>query len=133
MPHPAVEPLNLTNRLGQPVVLGVRFLPGEHRDTLFVCAPHHQASSFFGKNVEPFMNQLLDKLPIEPERLSVIELRGSETEPEFWRWRFEWVGRSPMAPRCEPVASTGSRRALSSLLEDGVEHPSVWQQSRRRA
>ncbi|ROQ19603.1 MULTISPECIES: hypothetical protein [Marinimicrobium] len=117
MPHPAVEPLSLTNRLGQPVVLGVKFMPGEHRDTLFVSAPRQQASSFFGKNAEPFLMQLMEQLPLVPDRLSIIELRGDPEHPEFWRWRAEWVGRSPMALRAEPVASNGSRSALQSLLE----------------
>ena len=106
MPHPAVDPLSLTNRLGQPVVLGVKFLPGEHRDTLFVSAPRQQASSFFGKNAEPFLMQLMEQLPLVPDRLSIIELRGDPEHPEFWRWRAEWVGRSPMALRAEPVAGT---------------------------
>ncbi len=117
MPHPAVEPLSLTNRLGQPVVLGVKFLPGEQRDTLFVSAPREQASSFFGKNAESFLVQLMKQLPLAPERLSIIELRGDPESPEFWRWRAEWVGRSPMALRAELVASSGSRSALQSLLE----------------
>ncbi len=117
MPHPAVEPLSLTNRLGQPVVLGVKFLPGEQRDTLFVSAPRQQASSFFGKNAEPFLMQLMEKLPLVPGRLNIIELRGDPDYPEFWRWRAEWVGRSPMALRAEQVASSGSRSTLQSMLE----------------
>ncbi len=121
MPHPAVEPLSLTNRLGQPVTLGVKLMPGEQRDTLFVSAPRQQASSFFGKNAEPFLMQLMERLPLTPERLSIIELRGDPQSPEFWRWRAEWVGRSPMALRAEPVASDGSRSALQSLL-DGQVH-----------
>lgn len=121
MPHPAVEPLSLTNRLGQPVVLGVKFSPGEHRDTLFVSAPRQQASSFFGKNAEPFLMQLMQQLPMVPERLNIIELRGDPDNPEFWRWRAEWVGRSPMALRSEPVDGRGSRSTLQSLLE-GAEH-----------
>lgn len=118
MPHPAVELMELTNRLGQPVTLGVKLLMGDHRDTLFVSAPRRQASSFFGKNAEPFINQLLDKLPLRPERLNIIELRGDPDDPELWRWRFEWVGRSPMVPRSEPVSSRGSRAALEALLWD---------------
>ncbi len=119
MPFAAIEQLNLTNRLGQPVVLGISFMPGAKRDTLFVCAPRQQASSLFGKNAEQFMFQLMDKLPLDAERLDLIEVRGTEQAPEFWRWRFNWVGRSPLAPRCEPVTSSGSKTALLALLNGG--------------
>lgn len=132
MPHPAVDPLTLTNRLGQPVTLGVKLLRGEHRDTLFVSAPRQQASSFFGKNAEPFLTQLLKRLPINPARLSVIELRGDQDRPEFWRWRFEWVGRSPMAPRCEQVAGDGSRSTLQSLLDEKATDSKVAREPRAR-
>lgn len=116
MSFAAIEQLNLTNRLGQPVVLGVSFVPGTKRDTLFVCAPRQQASSLFGKNAEQFIFQLMDKLPLDPERLDLIEVRGTEQTPEFWRWRFNWVGRSPLAPRSEAVTSSGSQAALLALL-----------------
>lgn len=117
--HPAVETFSMTNRLGQPVDLGVRFLPGEHRDTLFVSAPRQQASSFFGKNAESFLKQLMDCLPLKPSRLHIIELRGEPTAPEFWRWRAaEWVGTSPVALRAEPVATSGLRASLETLLAD---------------
>ncbi len=132
MPHPAVEPLSLTNRLGQPVTLGVKFLSGEKRDTLFVCAPKQQASSFFGKNAEPFLVQLMERLPLDPSRLAIIELRGAPEDPEFWRWRAEWVGRSPMALRSEPVGD-GSREGLYELLAGRVDGRSSHQARRRRA
>lgn len=116
MPFAAIEQLNLSNRLGQPVVLGISFKPGAKRDTLFVCAPRQQASSLFGKNAEQFMFQLMGKLPLDSERLDLIEVRGTEQAPEFWRWRFNWVGRSPLAPRSEPVTSSGGKAALLALL-----------------
>lgn len=121
MPHSAVKPLTLTNRLGQTVTLGVKFVPGEARDTLFVSAPREQASSFFGKNAEPFMLQLQRQLPLDPERLCVIELRGASERPSFWRWRLEWEGQNPIAARCEQVFSKRSNESLAALLdaEDG--------------
>lgn len=117
MPHPAVQPLALTNRLGQAVTLGIKFVPGEERDTLFVSAPRQQASSFFGKNAEPFMLQLQRQLPLDPARLCVIELRGTPERPSFWRWRFEWEGQNPIAARSEQVFSARSIDSLAALLE----------------
>lgn len=128
MPHPAVSSLTLTNRLGQPVTLGVKFLRGEQRDTLFVSAPRQQASSFFGKNAEPFLVQLMERLPLDPTRLAIIELRGDPEAPEFWRWRAEWVGRSPMALRAEPVSSR-SGDVLHELLTGWPEPAHVLQGS----
>ncbi|WP_347332374.1 hypothetical protein [Marinimicrobium locisalis] len=132
MPHPAVESLALTNRLGQPVTLGVKFLPGEKRDTLFVSAPRQQASSFFGKNAEPFLVQLMERLPLDPSRLAIFELRGDPEDPEFWRWRAEWVGRTPMALRSELVGH-GSREGLYDLLTESHGSQRGEQARRRRA
>jgi len=117
MPHPAAKPLTLTNRLGQMVPLGVKFVPGQERDTLFVSAPRQQASSFFGKNAEPFMLQLQRQLPLDPARLCVIELRGVPERLSFWRWRFEWEGQNPIAARCEQVCSARSNESLAALLK----------------
>lgn len=112
----AFEQISLTNRLGQEVGLGVKYVPGDRRDTLFVCAPRQQASSLFGKNAEQFIFQLMERMPLEPERLDLIEVRGDDGAPEFWRWRLNWVGRSPLAPRSELVGSSGSRAGLLALL-----------------
>lgn len=132
MSFAAIEQLALTNRLGQPVMLGVSFKPTAKRDTVFVCAPRQQASSLFGKNAEQFMFQLMAKLPLDPERLDLIEVRGSEQAPEFWRWRFNWVGRSPLAPRSEPVTSSASKAALLALL-DGESNVQALEQKVRRS
>lgn len=123
MPLNTFEQIDLTNRLGQPVILGVKFRPGARRDTLFVRAPQQQASSFFGKNAEQFMFQLLATMDLVPERLDLFEVRGPAEAPEFWRWRFNWVGRSPLAPRSERVVAPGTHIALQALVagESGVE------------
>lgn len=123
--------MTLTNRLGQVVSLGIKFVPGEERDTLFVSAPRQQASSFFGKNAEPFMLQLQRQLPLNPARLCVIELRGAPERTSFWRWRFEWEGQNPIAARCEQVFSSRSNAKLAALLEvdtqgDFAAQPSRW-------
>jgi hypothetical protein len=36
--------------------------------------------------------------------------------PSLWRWRFEWVGASPLSPRCEAITSPGQYLQLLSLL-----------------
>lgn len=116
MSYPTFDALSLSNRLGQPVTLSVRLFPGEKRDILFVAAPRRQASSLFGKNAESFLIQLLERFELRPERLTLIELRGDPAQPELWRWRAEWVGRSPMAPRSEPVTGA-ARESLRALLD----------------
>ncbi|MDQ2077957.1 hypothetical protein [Marinimicrobium sp. ABcell2] len=132
MPLDTFEQLNLTNRLGQPVALGIKYQPAVKRDTLFVRAPQQQASSFFGKNADQFIFQLLRALPLVPERLDLIEVRGPDEAPEFWRWRFNWVGRSPLAPRSERVNSAGTQAALLSLLEGETHVQSMESHARHR-
>ncbi|WP_331346385.1 hypothetical protein [Cellvibrio sp. UBA7661] len=107
----------LNNRLGQSVHLGVCHFHYQGRDYVFVVAPTQQASSFVGKNAEPFAFQLREKFGLDPRRFELIEVRESVDATHLYRWRFEWVGNSPLSARSEEINSPGLRAALFELLE----------------
>lgn len=107
----------LENRLGQTVHLGVTHIPTSARDYVFVTALNQQASSFVGKNAEHFAFQLLHRFQLETKRFELVELRKTGEEQNLWRWRFEWVGHSPLSARSEIVTSHGQRRLLLNLLD----------------
>lgn len=110
-------PMELDNRLGQRVFLGVTHIPTDGRDYLFVTALSQQASSFVGKNADHFAFQLLHRFQLDTKRFELVELRSTAEEHSLWRWRFEWVGSTPLAGRGELVTSTGQRQLLMRLLD----------------
>jgi|SRR5690606_14149744 len=108
--------LTLQNRLGQAVELEVCFRPTDVRDYVFVACLNQRASSMVGKNAQHFAVQLCELFAFEPRRFELIEVRDTGAEQTLWRWRFEWVGRSPMAPKGELIASATQQRLLLDLL-----------------
>lgn len=108
--------LTLQNRLGQSVELDVGFRPTNVRDYVFVACLNQRASSMVGKNAQHFAVQLCELFELEPRRFELIEVRDTGTEQTLWRWRFEWAGRSPMAPRGELITSAQQQHMLFELL-----------------
>lgn len=117
--HSLFATLELENRLGQPVHLGVVHISSGPRDYVFVSALTQHASSIVGKNAEHFAFQLCERFGLEPRRFELIEVRDVNEEFPLWRWRFEWVGHSPLAARGEPVSSTSQQQMLFELLSSG--------------
>jgi hypothetical protein len=107
----------LHNRLGQAVELAVYHTFGFGREYVFVAALTHQLSSIVAKNAEHFAFQLREFFKLDARRFELIEMRGDGSNPEFWRWRFEWVGNSPLSPKCERVSSSNQLTQLLSLLQ----------------
>lgn len=108
--------LTLHNRLGQEVHLSVCHIAHQGRDYMFVAAPTQQASSFVGKNAEPFAFQLREKFSLDARRFELIEVREALGALHLYRWRFEWVGNAPLSARSEEVTSAGLRATLLSLM-----------------
>lgn len=106
----------LNNRLGQEVRLGVCHYQYQGRDYVFVIAPTQQASSFVGKNAEPFAFQLREKFELDARRFELIEVRDAADAARLYRWRFEWVGNSPLSARSEEINSPGLRTSLLHLI-----------------
>jgi hypothetical protein len=111
----------LNNRLGQAVQLGVYHLKHQGRDYVFVAAPTQQASSFVGKNAEPFAFQLREKLALDARRMELIEVRDTSEGVRLFRWRFEWVGNSPLSARSEEITAPGLRATLLTLINPEQE------------
>jgi len=107
----------LRNRLGQAVELAVYHTFGFGREYVFVAALTQQLSSVVAKNAEHFAFQLREFFKLDARRFELIEMRGDSGNPEFWRWRFEWVGNSPLSPKCERVSSSNQLTQLLSLLQ----------------
>jgi hypothetical protein len=108
--------LAVENRLGQRIELGVYHVQAFGREYVFVAALTQHASSVVAKNAEHFAFQLREYFQLDARRFEMIEVRGDIAVPSFWRWRFEWVGSSPLSPRCEAITANNQHNQLWSLL-----------------
>lgn len=115
--NPLFVDTSLSNRLGQSVNLGVCHLQYQGRDYVFVAAPTQQASSFVGKNAEPFAFQLREMFALDARRFEMIEVRDMNSTAQLFRWRFEWVGNSPLSARSEEINSAGLRAILLNMID----------------
>jgi hypothetical protein len=107
---------SLANRLGQALELAVFHTQAFGREYVFVAALAQQASSLVAKNAEHFAFQLRELFNVDTRRFEMVELRGDVTNPQFWRWRFEWVGNSPLSARCEVIGSRSQHNQFLTLL-----------------
>lgn len=116
--------LELENRLGQTIKLAVQHVQFFGREYVFVKALTQQVSSLVAKNAEHFAFQLREAFQLDARRFEMIEVRGFIEEPNMWRWRFEWVGTSPISPRCEAISGTNQQTQMRKLLNT-LDEPQV--------
>jgi hypothetical protein len=113
--------ITLNNRLGQQVNLHVCHIRQQGRNCVFVAAPSQQASSLVAKNAEPFAFQLRELFALDAGKFELIEIREAGELQHLYRWRFEWVGNSPLSARVEEVSSAGQRNMLFSLIAEPAD------------
>ena len=107
---------SLVNRLGQALQLSVCHTQAYGREYIFVAALAQHASSLVAKNAEHFALQLRNLFNIDARRFELVELRGDMANPELFRWKFEWVGNTPLSGRSEAICSHSQRKHFLSLL-----------------
>lgn len=107
---------SLSNRLGQALELAVCRAQAFGREYVFVTTLAQHASSLVAKNAEHFAFQLRELFKLDARRFEMVELRGDLLNPQLWRWRFEWVGNSPLSARCELVNSHSQHSQMLNLL-----------------
>lgn len=112
---PGFMPYKLFNRLGQTLELYVYRLSSQGRDGLFMLAPGRQASSVIGKNAEHFAFQLREMFGLDPKLVDFIEVRESLGEPQFFRWRFDWAGHSPVASHVQNLGASSQQHLRQSI------------------
>jgi hypothetical protein len=107
---------SLANRLGQALDLAVFHTQAFGREYVFVASLAQHASSLVAKNAEHFAFQLRELFKVDARRFEMVELRGDLMNPQLWRWRFEWVGNTPLSSRCDTISSLSQHNQLLTLL-----------------
>lgn len=107
---------SLANRLGQALELAVCHTQAFGREYVFVTSIAQHASSLVAKNAEHFAFQLRELFKLDARRFEMVEVRGDFMNPQLWRWRFEWVGNSPLSARSEIVTSHSQHTQMLTML-----------------
>ena len=107
---------SLVNRLGQDLELSAYHTQAYGREYVFVAALAQHASSLVAKNAEHFAFQLRELFNIDARRFEMIELRGDLSNPELFRWRFEWVVNTPLSGKCEVITAPSQHKHFFALL-----------------
>ncbi len=109
------DEITLHNRLGQGVRLQVKKVSYASRLCIFVYTLKQSVSSIVAKNAEFFASQLLNYFELQPGQFDLIELRRRDTEMEWLRWRFRWVGLTAFDARSRKVVSIAQQASLLRL------------------
>ncbi len=125
------ESITLENRMGRPIVLNLKCLVMAGRHYVFIKLPQSTPSNMMSKNAEHIAFQLVSRFGLLSDTLDVIEMREqsggydlSHRDLSHWdllRWRFEWVGTSPLAGYSQLVGTGSQQEFLSSVLTLGEE------------
>jgi hypothetical protein len=107
----------LTNRLGQALTLPVSVIRQAGREMVFVITPAN-IPNFLTKNAETIVFQLRELFGLDQKKFELFEVKKDEVELRIWRWRFDWVGSSPLQQNHELVTSDNQRSFLINLLEN---------------
>lgn len=106
----------LTNRLGQALTLPVSVIRQAGREMVFVITPAN-IPNFLTKNAETIVFQLRELFGLDQKKFELFEVKKNDAELRIWRWRFDWVGSSPLQQNHELVTSDNQRNFLLSLLQ----------------
>lgn len=110
------ELLELHNRLGQTIALrACPFHFSEDEVCVLVAVPEgmHQAS--FSKSAEHIAFQLYERFNEAACGFSLVELRDVAGKQCWYRWRFTWVGSTPIEGRQSQLSKQERQRYLQII------------------
>lgn len=119
MPSLRPEAVQLCNRVGRPLNVDVQCLSYRNRYYVVLMARQDLPGNQLLKNAEHLARQLIDCMGVSPSDVDFIQYQPRE-EPEWLRWRFQWVGNSPLKAASYPINSSSQKSFLQPLLSEGV-------------
>ncbi|GEM_PF-1678348 len=106
------------NRLGQRVELFVFSARiAVDRVCLLVRVPEGTHYSVFAKNAELFAFQLRERMAGAMKNFSLVEVRldSHKQLDEWFGWRFQWVGMTPLSGKAYPLPVAQQKRFTSYI------------------
>jgi len=115
----APETVQLCNRVGRPLSVDVQCLSYRNRYYVVLMARQDLPGNQLLKNAEHLARQLIECMGVAPSDVDFIQYQPRE-EPEWLRWRFQWVGNSPLNAVSYPINVSSQQSFLLPLLSEGV-------------
>jgi len=113
-----VESVQLQNRIGRLISVNLQCILHCGRYCVIMQSTPELPARQMSKSAEQLAHQIIQRLGIDPETADFLQCQPKE-EPEWLRWRFQWVGQSPLQGKSHPVNSTFETRVLKPMLEEG--------------
>jgi len=120
IPPLAPETVQLCNRVGRPLSVDVQCLSYRNRYYVVLMARQDLPGNQLLKNAEHLARQLIECMGVAPSDVDFIQYQPRE-EPEWLRWRFQWVGNSPLKAVSFPINASSQQSFLLPLLNHGVK------------
>ncbi|NIB40111.1 hypothetical protein HBA55_10965 [Pseudomaricurvus alkylphenolicus] len=113
-----LDHLQLQDRLSRLIPVQLCCLVYRKRYTVILVASQEMPARRLSKSAEHIAHQLVQKLGARPAEVDFLQYQPGE-EPEWLRWRFQWVGMSPLKGECIAVNEASRSRYLEPLLSGG--------------
>jgi hypothetical protein len=113
-----MESVQLQNRIGRLISVNLQCIVHDGRYCVVIQSTPELPSRQMSKSAEQLAHQIIQRLDVDPESVDFLQCQPGE-EPEWLRWRFQWVGQSPLQGKSHPVNSTFEARVLKPMLDDG--------------
>lgn len=112
------ESVQLQNRLSRLVNVNLRCFTYKGRYSVFLVASQEFPARQLNNSAEHLAYQLIQRLDAAPEDVDFIQFQPGE-EPEWLRWRFQWVGTSPLQAKSLPLGPTALESFVMPILAEG--------------
>ncbi|WP_439134245.1 hypothetical protein, partial [Pseudomaricurvus sp.] len=112
------ETVQLQNRLSRLVDVKLRCFAYNNRYCVILVASQRFPARQLNNSAEHLAYQLVQRLNVAPEDVDFIQYQPGE-EPEWLRWRFQWVGTSPLQAKSLPLSSTSLESFVMPILAEG--------------
>jgi hypothetical protein len=111
------ETLQLHNRLSRLVSVTLRCFERDGRYSIILVATPEFPARQLNNSAEHLAYQLVQRLGVPPEQVDFIQHQPGE-EPEWLRWRFQWVGSSPIQGKSLPLNQSSYEAFVLPLLAE---------------
>lgn len=115
----ATETLQLHNRLGRLAKVTLSCFSRDGRYSVILVATPEFPARQLNNSAEHLAYQLVQRLNhVAPHEVEFIQYQPGE-EPAWLRWRFQWVGSSPLQGKSLPLNQSSYEGFILPLLVEG--------------
>lgn len=112
------ESVPLQNRLGRLINVELSCFTHGARYCVILNSTADFPARQMSKSAEHLAYQIILRLGVNPNDVDFVQYQPGE-QPEWLRWRFQWVGQSPLHGKSSPVNAGFEERFIKPLMSRG--------------